>query len=248
MVDKTKSRQQSLPLMVQTGIKSAIKELHTSIPGIIQEFDPVTQFAKVDIAIKRIKASDGSEVQINPIVNVPVYFQRSGGFEITFPILKGTECWVHFSERSLDNWKRFGEIRRPIDLRFHDYQDAFAVPCVTSQKNKIESFDNENVVIKNKNGDNTSTITMKQTGETEVKVVGASKTVTLTLNTDGTITVGAESVTFSGDINAANINVTGDVRAKGEVEAGPDGTSVKVTTHMHPTAALGPPSSPTPGT
>ena len=127
MVDKTKSRQQSLPLMVQTGIKSAIKELHTSIPGIIQEFDPVTQFAKVDIAIKRIKASDGREVQIDPIVNVPVYFQRSGGFEITFPILKGTECWVHFSERSLDNWKRFGEIRRPIDLRFHDYQDAFAV-------------------------------------------------------------------------------------------------------------------------
>lgn len=235
MQDKTKQRQQSFPLMIKTGIKSAIQELHTCIPGIIDEFDPVTQFVKVNPAIKRIKQDD-TEIQIPPIINAPVYFMRAGGFSITHPIKKGDECWIHFSERSLDSWKKFGEIRRPADIRFHDYSDGFVVPCVTSQVNKIDNFDNENVVIGNVNGEEgseiTSTVTMKKTGEIETKVVNSAttKTVTFTLNTDGTVTVDAESVSFTGDVN-----VTGDVTADnvtGTTDVTGGGISVKTHTHL----------------
>ena len=184
MNDQSKARQQSFPLMVKTGIETAIKNLHTCLPGIIEEFDPVTQFAKVNIAIKRIK-KDNTEIEIPPIINAPVYFMHAGSFSITHPVVKGDECWVHFSERSLDSWKKFGTIRRPADIRFHDYSDGFIVPCSTSQLNKIENFDNENVVIKN-------------------------GPITFVLKADGKVEVTASEMKLTGDLV-----VTGEVTASG---------------------------------
>lgn len=228
MGDKNKTRQQSFPLMIKTGIETAIKNLHTCMPGIVEEFDPVTQFAKVNPAIKRIK-QDGSEIEIPLIINAPVYFMRAGTFSITHPIEKGDECWIHFSERSLDAWKKFGEIRRPADVRFHDYSDGFIVPCVTSQTKKIDTFDNENVVIKN-------------------------DAVTIVLKADNTVEVTATTMNFVGDVNiTGNVVATGDVTGENvvgntEVTAG----TVTLTGHTHPyvDTPVGPSTTnpPTPGT
>lgn len=61
--------------------------------------------------------------------------------------------------------------------------------------------------------------------------------------------ISANGISASGDIaGQGNINAQGNVRAHGEIEAGPTGTSVKLRTHTHPTAPVGPVSPPTPGT
>lgn len=213
-----KSRQQSLPLMVKTGVLSALKDVHTSIPGIIDSFDPATQTAKVTPSVKRV-LKGGREIQLTQITDVPVYFMRAGGFVITHPVTKGMECWIHFSERSIDSWKKFGDIRVPNDKRMHDITDAFIVPCVTSQINPIESFDNQNVNIINTGSEKVSKITLKPSGE--VEITGES----LKLNGD---------VTVDGKIEATgDITTPGSVVAETEVTAGPEAAAVNLTTHTH---------------
>lgn len=72
----------------------------------------------------------------------------------------------------------------------------------------------------------------------ELKVTGAKK-----------IKVTAPDIEFVGNLSVdGDITTTGDVAADGEVTAKAKTTNVKLSTHQHPTAVLGPPSPPTPGT
>ena len=43
----------TLEKVIQTAIDSSLKELHTSLPGVIQSFDPVEQLADIQPTIKR---------------------------------------------------------------------------------------------------------------------------------------------------------------------------------------------------
>lgn len=73
-----------------------------------------------------------------------------------------------------------------------------------------------------------------------------SVSIELWLRADGTLEIGS-----GGDvtINGVVITASGEVRAPGEVTAMATlPTKVSLSTHMHPTAATGAPSSPTPGT
>lgn len=72
----------------------------------------------------------------------------------------------------------------------------------------------------------------------ELKVTGAQK-----------IKVSVPDIEFIGNLSVdGDITTTGGVSADGEVTAMSKTTNVKLSTHKHPTAVLGPPSPPTPGT
>lgn len=164
------------------GVESRLKDLHTSMPGIIDSFDPVTQLARVQPAIKRvfkIGNADGSEMLIPEalplLINVPVQFPRAGGFCLTFPVKQGDECLLIFSERSIDNWYTFGGVKNPGSRRFHSLSDAIAILGVSSKFNAISSFDNTNVQLKKEDG--AVSITVKEDGTLELeasntKVIG----------------------------------------------------------------------------
>lgn len=110
-------------------IKAALLDVHTSLPGIIIEFDPAARTATVQPAIQRVfVAHDGEQKPMNlpPCVDVPVYFPSGGGFELTFPVAKGDHCLLIFSERCIDNWFSSGSVEPPDDYRQHDLSDAFA--------------------------------------------------------------------------------------------------------------------------
>jgi phage baseplate assembly protein V len=72
----------------------------------------------------------------------------------------------------------------------------------------------------------------------------------LTVDAKGTVEIkGAPKVVVDCDLEVkGKIDATGNVTADGEVTARATSTNVKLSTHMHPTAATGPPSPPTPGT
>lgn len=117
---------------VREMVLGLVKDLHTSAPGIIKSYDPATQTATVQAAIKRVFVGDGA-VALPLCVDVPVYFPGGGGFVHTFPVKPGDECLMVFAERCIDNWWDRGGVQEPFEVRFHDLSDAFALVGVRSR-------------------------------------------------------------------------------------------------------------------
>lgn len=120
-------------------IKAALLDVHTSLPGIIIDFDPSTRTATVQPAIQRVFVERNGEpkpMNLPPCVDVPVYFPAGGGFEMTFPVAAGDHCLLAFSERCIDNWFASGGVEPPDDYRQHDLSDAFAFVGFSPQGSK----------------------------------------------------------------------------------------------------------------
>jgi len=128
--------------------------LRVCIPGIIQTFDAATQTATIQPAIKDTVTINGNvqEVNIPVLIDVPVQFPRAGGFVMTFPVKKGDECLVFFSDMCIDAWFSHGGVQPQIEKRRHDLSDGIAVLGVFSQPNKISSFSTTSVQIKSEIG------------------------------------------------------------------------------------------------
>jgi phage baseplate assembly protein V len=102
------------------------------------------------------------------------------------------------------------------------------------------------------------TLNVDCTGDGVVNINCKTASVTATES----VTVDTPTATFTGDVTidgeltaGGSVTATGDISTQGSVEAGAQvsalsGTPsvVRLSTHMHPTAAPGPPSPPTPGT
>lgn len=148
----------TLASTIKHGIDNRLKDLHTSMPGIIESFDPVTQLASIQPAIKRIfKTNDGDVEFLTPVdlpilINVPIIFPRGGGFSLTFPVKKGNECLINFCERSIDNWHLTGKSKIPLAKRFHSLSDAVAIVGLSSLPNKIVDYNNTDVELKKDDG------------------------------------------------------------------------------------------------
>ncbi|RLB65477.1 MAG: hypothetical protein DRH08_07940, partial [Deltaproteobacteria bacterium] len=136
--------------------ENALLNLHTALPGIITIFDPATQMATVQLAIKRIVQDE--EIIIAPLLDVPVMQPSAGGFHVTMPITNGDECLVVFSERAIDNWVTSGGIQKPIEYRHHNISDAFAIIGVNSNPNAIPDYNPGSLQLRNEAGDQSITL------------------------------------------------------------------------------------------
>ena len=219
-----KSGLSTLPSVIMTGIDNRLKDLHTSMPGIIKEFDPVTQLAKVQPAIKRVfktEDNNGDEI-LNPqnlpiLINVPVQFPRGGGFSITFPVKPEDECLLVFCERAIDNWHRTGESKKPNAKRFHSLSDATCFVGISSEPKKVPNYSADDVQLK-KDGHEVY-ITLKNNNDLELHTdtnmtatIGGNLTATVGDSLTATIENDVSVTSTSGDIEtiatAGNINVT----------------------------------------
>jgi len=128
----------SFPQMVAAGVQAALEDLYTCMPGIV---DRVNDDGTVSVlpTISTIVVNDDGEQQVNlPKINkVPVHSVGSGGYSISLKVEKGDEGILIFSQRALDDWKKFGDIRPPSNRRFHEATDAFFLPGASSNKNRI---------------------------------------------------------------------------------------------------------------
>ena len=217
---------------IKQGIDARLKDLHTSIPGIIESFDAEKQLATIQPALKRIFITqDGEKEILTPsdlpiLINVPIIFPRGGGFSLTLPVKKGDECLLVFCERSIDNWHKTGGVQVPGAKRFHSLSDATAFVGLSSLANKIPNYDDTNTQLKSDDGK-----------------------VEITLLTDGTISIKAETKVT---VDAPDAEFTGNVKILGNLEViGESTLSSTVTsngkdisdTHTHdgsPTAPSGP--------
>lgn len=202
-MDRKESSLANLAANIKQGVDAHLKDVHTSMPGIIETFNAATQIASVQPAIKRIfKLNDGEQEILTPtalpiLINVPVQFPRGGGFSLTFPVKKGDECLLVFCERSIDNWHKFGGIKKPGAKRFHSLSDATAFVGLSSLVNKVPNYDPINTELKKDDG-----------------------TVSISLNNNNSMSIYADSdvIITSGttvDITAPLITITGNLEITG---------------------------------
>jgi hypothetical protein len=130
--------------VAETAARERQKHIHTSLPGIVQSFDAKTQTAVVQPAIQRVWTEDGG-VDIPACLDVPVQFLGGGGYALTFPVTKGDECLLIFSERAIDHWWANGGVQLPSEFRLHDYSDAFALVGFRSRPSAIGGLSGDGV-------------------------------------------------------------------------------------------------------
>lgn len=232
----------TLAANIKQGIETRLKDVHTSMPAIIESFDAATQLATVQPAIKRIfKTNDGETELLTPsplpiLINVPVQFPRGGGFSLTFPVAKGDECLLVFAERSIDNWHKNGGVQNPGAKRFHSLSDATAFVGISSLVNKIPSYDPTNVQLKKDDG--LVKLTLKANGDLDGDCVNANITATTKITATapdikldgnveitGTLSVAGIATFLAGVIAQTTLAVTG-VLTQGGKDVGKD--------HKHP--------------
>lgn len=140
---------------ISVGIRSALVDTHTALPGSIVSFDAGNQTATVRLGIARIARSlDGTETEerIPDLPDVPVEFLGGGGFHVTYPVTAGDECLVFFLERDGSAWLAAGGVQAPNTLRIHDYSDAVALVGLSSEGNRITGFNGSALEIRNASG------------------------------------------------------------------------------------------------
>jgi hypothetical protein len=209
MSDKS-SQLATLSTAIQTGIDNRLKDLHTAMPGIIQTFDPDTQLATVQPAIRRIfKSTDDESIEtltptdISILINVPVVYPGGGGFHLTFPVKKGDECLLVFCERSYDRWYNFSGVQNPGAKRFHALSDATAFVGITSRPNAIPSYDSDNVQLKKDDG--SVAITLKANNDLDLH---SDANITADCVNATVVTSGSATITAGADIIAGCVNAT----------------------------------------
>jgi hypothetical protein len=160
-IERNKSTLASVEEVGQSAVDTALKNLHTCLPGIIHSYNATKQTAEVQPAIKRIFTEKGA-VNLPLCVDVPVVFPGGGNFYLTFPIIAGDECLLIFSERCIDGWAIDGVISEPEDYRQHDLSDGFAFVGVNSQPNKLAGVSTAGAELRNRAG--TVKMTMNNSG------------------------------------------------------------------------------------
>ena len=94
--------------------RDILSSLRCALPGVIQAFDPETQTAAVQPALKR----DGLSFPI--LYNVPVFMP------VPFEVNPGDLCLLIFADCDTDRWLETGEADEPASGRKHSLSDAFA--------------------------------------------------------------------------------------------------------------------------
>ena len=149
-----------LKQVIRKNINDVLDWVYTNLPAEVVEYFPDTQTATVQPLINYTWA-DGV-VQEDPVIaDVPVMFPSAGGGSITFPVERGDTVLLCFSMRSIDSWMEgTGEATTPEENRFHELNDAIAIPGLYPKKKSLKPSA-EDVEIKFKG----NSVTLKANGD-----------------------------------------------------------------------------------
>ena len=109
-------------------------QVHTSIPGVVVEYDASKRRATVQPSLKR-RAGNKEYIAFPMLIDVPVQYPGTKKYTIHFPLEKNDEVAIYFSERALEAWKEIGQdgIEDP-DPRRYNLSDAYCVPGLQARE------------------------------------------------------------------------------------------------------------------
>ena len=189
---------------------------------------------------------------------------RAGGFIVTFPIKPGDEGTVVFCDKNIDFLKNASFVNERY--HYHELTDAIFFPGLVYTLNPVESWDADNVSIRNE--ENTARIMIDPDGniilDTEAKILMNAKE-GIEMTTEGEFSVMADAainLSTNGDmssdiggkfkVSSTNMDLDSDLEIKsggtiksvsGDVVA----TTVSLKNHTHQyTDSVGSAATPTP--
>lgn len=114
------------------------------IPCIIQSYDANKGTVECQPAVRERIINQNEEIEylnLPLLTNVPVMFPSNSKYSVTFPLAKGDECLVLFSDLSIDNFWEKGNVQNPIEDRRHDLSDGIAIPCNLSLTKERKTYE-----------------------------------------------------------------------------------------------------------
>lgn len=129
--------------VISDAIRSELATVHTSLPGRIVDYDQATQIATVQISVQFSRRGlDDERIPYtpSPLSGVPILWPTGGGgkYSDTWPLERGDEVWVHFAERSIDEWVMSDtSVVTPASVRRFNLSDAVATPAQSSRKSPL---------------------------------------------------------------------------------------------------------------
>ena len=118
-------------------IENQLADVYTSIPGVIETYDPEKMLCAVRPTIKQIidDTEGKKQTEALPLLQaVPVEFPGAGDFAITFPIEKGDTGRIVFCLNNIGEWLKKGGIVDPGDRRLHGLSGAVFVPGLRTSR------------------------------------------------------------------------------------------------------------------
>lgn len=142
--------------VIRSAIRSALLEVHVSMPARVEAFDPEHQRCDVQPLLRRtVYLPDGTtEEQALPrLSQVPIAYTRAAGYRVTWPLAVGDIVRLVFAERSLDAWLAGdGGLATPNDGRHHDLGDAIVDPGISPFGSAIPGIGATDLIIGREDG------------------------------------------------------------------------------------------------
>lgn len=121
--------------VIRAFVRAGIAQVHVSLPATVVAYDPTTQKATVQVAIRprvddTITGTERPALEPTaPIPNIPVLWPSSSQGSLTFGLLPGDPVTLLVQERSTDEWRSTGlPDNAPLDARRFDLSDAVVLP------------------------------------------------------------------------------------------------------------------------
>ena len=142
--------------------RAEASQLRVAMPGIIRSFDPATQTASVQPALKMtVSVGDGVRHVDPPVINnVPVVlpFAQGAGLLLTLPTRPGDECLLVFGDRAIDfflmtggmqasDTGEDGEISSP---RQHHLTDGICIPGIISNPQAVPKYSTTHIEMRDR--------------------------------------------------------------------------------------------------
>lgn len=223
------SQQATLSEVLKAAVAAGLENVYTSLPGIIVTVKEEGKAQYVDVQpTLNIRDSTGQIVERPVILNVPLQQFSSDIGGVLVPVKVGTPCWLHFSMRGLDVWKRSnGRPSTPTDDRKFNRNDCYAtvgvMPMQMSLQDQVKhtwTHDPNDVVLLHGIGTEQETevrlhVSGGVTVNTRQGVIVNSQTVEVNASA---ATLNLQSTTWTGDVaQTGNYTMTGTLTVNGNI-------------------------------
>ena len=139
-------------------LKAVRRSLHTAFPARVLAYDVEAQTVDVEPQLMRELEDDEGALhyeQLPVLYDVPVQWQRAGGFVLTFPIAVGDYVEIQCAEQSTLAWRDTGEVSEPGLSQPHGLNGCIAKPGWYPDTLRLSGVSTSDVVLGTEDGDTT---------------------------------------------------------------------------------------------
>lgn len=141
MPDPYEIDQPSWAEILRKALDRRLASMHTAMPGVVKSYDAAKQTATVQPAVQ----VDGKNLP--PLEDVPVAWQRGGGYFAAFPLTSGDTGLLVFSESDFSQWRvSGGEVSPPFIQKRHGLY-AWFIPGGVPDGNELADASDSVAVI-----------------------------------------------------------------------------------------------------